>query len=88
MELSIKEMMQKVENLKAGETVYIDNIPVRAGWIGFGCQLSPCTICMMKCNIFENMNTICALLDDGFSHDKRYAYLILDEEELHNCNHK
>lgn len=84
MKLSIEEIMQKVEALKAGETVLIDDVPVRAGWIDSDYSFGPCSICKMKCHLFYDMNTICTLLDD---YGKSLAYLVLDESELYKFSY-
>jgi len=85
MKLSFEEMMQKVEAIKAGETVLIDNVPVRAAWVDSDSTCTPCDICKMKCNLFYDMNTICQNLDE---YGIRYAYLVLDEKELaHSASH-
>lgn len=85
MELSVIEIMQKVEALRAGETVLIDDIPVKAAWVTIAFKYTTCHICPMKCNLYESMSLICTLLDEP---RKRYAYLVLDEKELaHSASH-
>lgn len=79
MTLTYEQLHQKVEALRAGETVLIDDIPVKAAWISAELHRLSCHICPMKCNLYESMSLICALLDEP---EERYAYLILDKEEL------
>lgn len=85
MTLTYEQLHQKVEDLRAGETVLIDDIPVKAAWIPAELHRLSCHICPMKCNLYESMTLICALLDEP---DERYAYLVLDEKELaHSASH-
>lgn len=79
MKLSIEEIMQKVEALKARETVLIDDVPVRVAWVDSDNSFVPCDICKNTCRLSFNRKTICLLLDEP---RKRYAYLVLDEKEL------
>ena len=79
MTLTYEQLHQKVEELRAGLTVLIDDIPVKAAWIPTDFTHVPCNICPMKCNLYESMTLICTLLDEP---QERYAYLVLDEKEL------
>lgn len=83
MTLTYEQLHQKVEALRTGETVIIDDIPVKAAWIPAELHRLSCQICPMKCNLYESMSLICALLDEP---QERYAYLVLDEQELTNSD--
>lgn len=85
MTLTYEQLHQKVKALKAGDTVLIDDIPVKAAWIPADLDPVPCSICPMKCNLYESMTLICTMLDEPL---ERYAYLVLDEKELaHSASH-
>lgn len=62
MEYTYEELVEMAKKLRAGETVEIDGVRIKARKIKSKTAIA-CSKCKVKCELIENLANICSLTD-------------------------